>query len=66
MPKNDDIYSLLAWCIDQQLKAHLNAAKHHGFTKGLEYAAEERMWARIIDKIQNGRVSQRPHVKDES
>lgn len=65
MKGNDDIHSLLQWCIGQELKAHINAVKHHGFTKGLEWEAEEKTWQKIIEKIQNMRVSQRPHVRSD-
>lgn len=65
MTPPQDTHSLLSWLIDQELKAHNNAAKHHGFTKGLEYAAEEKAYKRVIDKIRNGRVGQRPHVRED-
>lgn len=58
----DDMYSLLQTLIQWELEAHLNAAKHATFTKGLEFAAEERAYHRVIEKIQNGRINQRPHM----
>jgi hypothetical protein len=62
-PAPDDIYSLESWLREKALEAHNNAAKHHGFTKGLEYEAEEKTLNKVIEKIHSGRVSQRPHVQ---
>ena len=62
-PAPDDIPALESWLRDKSLKAHNNAAKHHGFTKGLEYEAEEKAMNKVIEKIQSMRVSQRPHVQ---
>ena len=45
---NDDTPALLSWLAEKEMKAHINAAKHQGFTKGLEYSAEEK--AVIKDK----------------
>ena len=64
MPASDDIPALESWLRDEALEAHNNAAKHHGFTKGLEYEAEEKTLNKVIEKIQSGRVSQRPHVQE--
>jgi hypothetical protein len=58
----EDMYSLMQTLIRWELKAHLGAVKHATFTKGLEYAAEERAYRRVIEKIQNGKANQRPHV----
>ena len=63
MKGTDDIPALESWLRDKALKAHNNAAKHHGFTKGLEYEEEEKTLNKVIEKIQSMRVSQRPHVQ---
>ena len=62
-PASDDIHALESWLRDEALEAHNNAAKHHGFTKGLEYEAEEKTLNKVIEKIQHGRFPQRPHVQ---
>lgn len=64
MKGNDGIHSLLAWCIDKELEAHINAVKHYGLTKGLEWEAREKAFREMMEKIQNMRSNQRPHVKE--
>jgi hypothetical protein len=63
----DDIYSLLSWCVDQQLKAHLKAHRYSDnvahYPTQKYFQGKESAYGEIINKIQNGRVSQRPHVK---
>ena len=65
MNGNDDIDGLLAWAIDKELQAHINAVKHHGFTKGLEWGAREKAFHEMVEKIQNMRSNQRPHVRSD-
>lgn len=57
-----DEHALVERLKDWELKAHTNAAKHAGFTKGLEHQVEERCYGRIIRLIENGRVRQRREV----
>lgn len=50
-----DEHALIARLIEWEIKAHLGAVKHSGYTKGLEHAAEERAYGRVIRLIQEGR-----------
>ena len=56
-----DEYAIIERLKDWELKAHNNASKHPGFTKGLEYKIEEKAYGRVINLIQNGRVRQAHH-----
>ena len=50
-----DEHALIARLIEWEMKEHVAAKKHHGFTKGLEHAAEEKAYGRVIRLIQEGR-----------
>jgi len=53
-----DEYALLSRLTELELKEHIAAAKHHGFTKGIEHESAEKAYHRVIELIQNGRVRQ--------
>jgi len=67
-PENNipqDMDSLLAWLKDRALEAHHKEGvcfsvglKSAGYQRG----GEHRAYNRVIEKIENSRVSQRPHV----
>ena len=64
-PASDDIHSLESWLREKALEAHNKRAKFE--LKGLFFDAayehgKERAYNLAIAKIQNMRVSQRPHV----
>ena len=50
-----DEHALITRLMEWEIKAHLNAVKHSGYTKGLEHAAEEKAYGRVIRLIQEGR-----------
>jgi hypothetical protein len=54
-PKPLDEHALLTRLMEWEMKEHIAAKKHHGFTKGLEHAAEEKAYGRVIRLIQEGR-----------
>ena len=79
MPASDDIPSLESWLRDKALEAHNKFAGYDEEQRRLALTAEERIAAlchmreyksaenafnETIAKIQSGRVSQRPHVRE--
>jgi hypothetical protein len=85
-----DMPSLVAWLVDEELKAHNEAARYPmgmhlsrlhliwmvitdptvfaiNFKSVVQIVYEERekTYRKVIDKIQNGRINQRPHVAGE-
>jgi hypothetical protein len=53
-----DEHALVERLKEWELREHIAAAKHHGFTKGREHEAKVEAFHRVIDLIQNGRVRQ--------
>ncbi len=78
MTRDDDIYSLLQWCIDKELEAHIAPnrsscsmcpydKKCDDITGGVGCIAPayEDAFHEMVEKIQNMRVGQRPHVVEQ-
>lgn len=58
----DNEYSILSKVREWELTEHNLAAKHHGFTKGLEHEAAEKAYKRVAEYIEHGRIRQRKKV----
>ena len=50
-----DEHALITRLTEWEMKEHIAAVRHHGFTKGLEHAVEEKSYGRVIRLIQEGR-----------
>lgn len=58
----DDEHVILSKVQEWELPEHNLAAKHHGFTKGLEHEAAEKAHKQVAEYIVHGRVRQREKV----
>lgn len=79
MKGNDDIHSLLAWAIDKELEAHnkshncrdtchnIECDQDDGFciSSSCNYTGREQAFHEMVEKIQNMRSNQRPHVRSD-
>lgn len=54
-PRPLDEHSLITRLMEWEMKEHIAAKKHRGFTKGLEHASMEKAYSRVIRLIQEGR-----------
>lgn len=62
----DDMYALEDFLREKMLQAHLNKCKceKQGYQLGEErYASQEYAYGVVLNKIQNMRVNQWPHIK---
>lgn len=60
---NDDIYSLLKWCREQELEAHNKAMDDmNQLDVSVVYRSEAIAFGKMISKIQSMKQNQWPHV----
>jgi len=62
-----DEYALMEWLKEEALKAHdkmYDCYCKDDHSQGMFHKGEEQAFNNVIAHIQNGRVNQRPHVKE--